>query len=623
MGGWISLIGDVSDFDTRLKKFKKVFSVKGVPDLKVEIRKDYENVKSICWAWREGKTPDVYVKKNQDILLIISGVITDLGPYCSLPKNQDHTIEKVLELWLEHGEKIIDQINGSFSLLFYNQNTKQALIFSDRFASRSAWFCKENGIWIIGNFPSAIASVMKNTPKLDPAGLWSLFHAGRQIGNRGLFSNIHALLAGQKAVLSSGNQPLITKWWKIKYQPEFGISPCKWGYRLANAINNSANLYKKVSKSPYLFLSGGLDSRIAAAALKKPLRALTLCTNPNAETRIASMVSRTIGLECQTIFRSPYWYFNTMNASALISSGIYLNHHTHFIIPVQNVSSENPEAEFLLGDLLENLNKHYFSIPADQQLNFTPDNIGKFLYSCVPYTIKDVNHIGRHFNKKLRKTIEERYTSALRDYAHSLMEVSEDHADRFDAFLRWANVGITPTYNMTTCIWPLAKERNICFDNELNGLSLKIPSYLRGAGVLHKWILYFLCKMLLLIPDANTFLPPVVPKNINHIAVKIRPSLGKLQRSLIKKKPEEIILKTSGSWLFLHEMYRKDQLYREQIENMINDKSVFPPELFDLDRINKTWEEYLAGNIRMHFEIEALRSFGSLQKMIPCNSIDF
>jgi len=622
MGGWISLIGEVLDFDARLSKFTKLFSVAGVPDLRTEIHLDSCLMKTICWAWGNSKIPDVYVKKYDDFHIVLSGVITDLGHFRTFPVNQDQIVEKVLRLWVEHGEKIIDQINGSFSALFYNQKTKQVSIFTDRFASRSVWFGEERGLWIIGNFPSTIVAMRRHSLKLDPAGLWSLFHAGRQLGIQGIYANIYALLAGQKAILSPGNPAVITHWWKRKYRPHIGLSPREWGHRLSSAINNSAIRYKKVSKSPHLFLSGGLDSRIVATAVKAPLKTLSLCNKPNSETRIASMVSRSLGLEHHVIVRQRHWYFDTICASSLISSGVYLNHHIHFIVPVQRITNEDPEAEFLLGDLMENFNKHYFSVPVVQKLNFMPNNIENFLYTYVPYTIKDMNRIGKHFNHKLRKLIEKRYITKLKEYANSLMEVSEDHADRFDTFLRWANVGVTPTYNMITCIWPLAKERNLCFDNEINELSLQIPSEIRRAEVLHKWIMFHLNKILLLIPDANTFMSPIIPKGVNEIAKKIRPIIGRIQHGLIAAGSNKIVLKTSSSWLFLHEMYRKDQRYKEQIENLLFDKSVFPSELFDLEQIKKTWEEYSRGKISLHFEIEVLRSFGNLHKMIPCNGID-
>lgn len=82
------------------------------------------------------------------------------------------------------------------------------------------------------------------------------------------------------------------------------------------------------------------------------------------------------------------------------------------------------------------------------------------------------------------------------------------------------------------------------------------------------------------------------------------------------------VLKTSGSWLLTHEMYRKDSRYRKRIENLIVDENVFPSEIFDLEQIKNTWDEYLAGNISLHFEVEALLSFGNLHRMVLCNGIE-
>ena len=102
----------------------------------------------------------------------------------------------------------------------------------------------------------------------------------------------------------------------------------------------------------------------------------------------------------------------------------------------------------------------------------------------------------------------------------------------------------------------------------------------------------------------------------------MRPIIGNLRRRLIRqRKGNEPVLKTSGSWLLLHEMYRKDEHYKERIGTLLFDKGVFPPEIFDTEEIQKTWQTFVDGSIGLHFEIEALLSFGSLNKMIPCNGI--
>ena len=56
-----------------------------------------------------------------------------------------------------------------------------------------------------------------------------------------------------------------------------------------------------VTSEPYLFLSGGLDSRIAAAAYGEPLKTVTLYSKPNMETKLAYLTSKILGLEHKSI----------------------------------------------------------------------------------------------------------------------------------------------------------------------------------------------------------------------------------------------------------------------------------------------------------------------------------
>ena len=71
------------------------------------------------------------------------------------------------------------------------------------------------------------------------------------------------------------------------------------------------------------------------------------------------------------------------------------------------------------------------------------------------------------------------------------------------------------------------------------------------------------------------------------------------------------------------EMYRKDSVYRQNIEGLFLDPRIFPEEIFDRKAIWDSWTEYLNGRIEWHFEIEALKSFGLLHNLIPSSGIVF
>ena len=192
MGGWVTLIGDIDDFDIRLERFKNIFSCEGMPVLKIDLVENYRDIKIFLWGWTERNIPDVHVKKCKNVILLLSGVLTNNG-LVEMDENLKNSMGKEHEWPASQIEKWISQLNGSFSLLMYDQQAKKTQLFTDRFASRSVWYTQENGVWITGNYPTAIASMMRDFPKLDSAGLWSFFHAGRQVGHHSMFSNIHFL----------------------------------------------------------------------------------------------------------------------------------------------------------------------------------------------------------------------------------------------------------------------------------------------------------------------------------------------------------------------------------------------------------------------------------------------
>jgi len=623
MGGWMAMAGEPADFDQRLERFKRIFSVDGVPPLMVEVKPHTPGFRTMAWAWSRSGVPEVLVEKIGDTALVFCGVLTGLGRLGPLPPDQASAVRLVLETWLTAGGDFpIDQLNGSFSLVFFDEQTGRMTAYTDRFASRSVWFTQENGTWLAGNFPSALAVMKKDSPRINPVGLWSLLHTARHVGGQGLYDGVNCLSAGETAGLSPGRPAEVRRWKERRYRPDYGLSPRAWGKRIASVLKESARAYDRVCTSPHLFMSGGLDSRIAAAAFGPPLKSISLCNTPNAETRLAALASKVIGIEHQAVVRSPYWYLDTLDAAALISSGSYQTTHAHFIVHTSDTVARTPGAEFLLGDLLENFNKHYFTVPPGVSWRFDPGRIVEVLHSFVPYSLKDQSRLGAFIRPDLRQSIREKYFKAMEEYAQSLLDVSEDDADRLDTLLRWADVSLTPTYNMITCFWPLTHQRNIFFDNRVYDLALGIPSKLRGAGILHRWTLHYLNPLLPLIPNANTWLPPIAPSAAGKITKRIRPTLGKTRRNLLSMgRPDRPVLVTSGSWSLSQQLYRKDARYQMEIERIIKDESNFPDDIFHREEIERTWTRYLQGETSHHFEIDSLLSFGALQGLIKFDGL--
>jgi len=619
MGGWVALFGDISNFEGRLRNFKKVFNIENFEKLNFEVKKYSNDFISISWSWRKIGMPDISISSINNNTLILCGAVTDLGRFNL--NNSNITADKIINLWNEHGENLMNEINGSWSLVFFNSREKSVTTFVDRFASRSIWISKDDKVWIIGNFPSAVVSMRKNSTHFDPAGLFSLFYASRHLPGQSLYKEVFTISAGVKARLDYNGHCSLGKWWVRKYHPDYRIKPKLWGEYLAHALKQSAERIKRISPNPFLFLSGGLDSRIVAASMGRPLTSYTLCNLPNMESRCARLVAKTIGIKHNLMIRSPYWNLDALKAASLISSGNNLTMHTHFIKPVIEINKLFQNASFLLGDLLENLNKHYFNIPKGIPFSFNVKDLPSFLNKFVPGVTKNPTRLLNMFNKDIRERLKNRWIDALHESSKLVLDVSEDVRDKVDTYLRWIDVSVTYTYNMFTCIWPFASERNIFFDNEINNLSLKIPSHIRSKGIIHPWILWHLNKSLLIIPNANNFLPPFVPKSLQNFTKTLRPKIGALRRRVLSKTTSGPLKATSGSWALNYELYRKDKRYKDAIKTLLNDDIALPQEIFEHGEIQNVWKEFLDGSSNLLFEIDALISFSSLHNLIRCNGI--
>lgn len=626
MGGWILSSSHYEQQANLISKFKRVFDVPAMPPLHVDVTHNNDFF-ILLWSWSKPPVPDVAVIRDAQNtnFLILHGVINGLGKFGSVNGTLKELGTKILDLWIQKADEVIEELNGSFSCIFFNKKKKTITLYTDRFASRPVWFVRDYKSWHLGNSSAALASIRISLQRLDGGGIWSLFACSRHVGTRGLYYGIKNISSSSKVVLNPDGSYEISRWWKRRYHPQFGISLDEWGKRIAHSLLESGRRLKQHISDPCIFLSGGLDSRIVACALGEGTNTVTLSTGYNMNTRIAERVAKDLRSEHETIFRTPYWYLDMYPAAALIGGGNYNIQHAHFLVPIQRIKMLKPKSTFLLGDCLENFNKHYFHLVSGEYPDYRPEKIPEIFHKIYSYTHHNIDRLRALFRPEFGERMYNSWKQEIINSARSNTTVSDDPRDLFDSLFRWNNCSCCPTYMMFECIWPLASEANLMFSNELNELLLQVPADIKGLGVLHKYILKNLKKSLVFIPDSNSWLPPFLPNRLQKLSIKIRPFIGKTRRMMISifRNNKGPIVNTEGSWHMLHEWYRKDKFYKSFIENCLYDRDALPPDIFDKNKIEIRWKEFLEGDISYKFEIDMLISFGLLHKVIPASGIEF
>ncbi len=624
MAGWILVVGRAEPMGDKLARLQRTFSVSSMPEFVAHCVELSPTAQLLQWSWGDRSDVDLSVAKEMNAAAIVDGYLTSWRT--NGLRKADHAGSACEDL-LGSGQGAVSSFNGSFACVRLDLVNMQASVWADRIASRPVWFAAQDGTWYVGNSTAAMATVMERQPKLNPAGLWSLFLSSRHVGSEGLYAGFRNLHGGEVADLSrSASHLAIRKWWSLGFSPDHTRSAGSWGEEIAAQLQTSAKRLLSVSPSPHLFLSGGLDSRIAMGALGESVKGVTLTSTPNnMNVRIARRAAHWAGASHQTIERSANWYLDRFEAAALLAGGNYNLAHAHYLAPIPVVQSENSGATFLLGDLLENFNKHYFKPENGRPWRFVPENIPTFYGQLYSYMHPDVERLRRLFQPEVASVLEEAWRAEFVDICRDVRSVSDDDKDCFDALFRWYDCSLCPTYLMLECIRPLARERNLMFDNDMLDLLTRIPAELRGAGVLHPWTLWHLNKRLAVLPDSNYWLPPMTPKLVKQLARKVRPIAGRIRRKAARARNGTApAVKTEGSWHMLGTRYRDDERHREFIEAVLNDPSCFPAEIFRPEAICALWKMFLSdpSTKKHYFEINMLLSFGLLHRLVPTSGMD-
>lgn len=622
MSGWVLIKADKEYFRLGFERFRRIFSLQNIPELKTRLYEISPDKRIVLWNWSgTDEYPDTeVVSPNRGEALLLDGRLHDdailgvdrgdSGKSFSWPKFQN---------LIEANQ--MGQLDGSFSLVGIEPDSGKIWAVTDRIASRPVWYTREGKAGIWGNFPAAVAAFRKENI-VDQAGLWSLLATSRPVVNRSIFKDVFSIPSGSVARFEGTRSPRISSWFELQYKPDYSKSAKEWGRIIAVALRQSAMRITRASESNYLFLSGGMDSRVAAASFGRNLTNVTLTTEPNMNSRIAEAVSRRLGQKHRTMIRDPYCYLKTFEAAAMISGGNYNITHAHFIWPVMEIQKEDPNAAFLLGDMLENFSKHYFK-PAWQDPDaLTPENLPTLFYKLYSYSVKDIDNLKSLFLPGIADQMENEWAETLTGEAERIRKVSGNDADYLDSLFRWSNTQYCPTNLMHECIKPFAPLANVMYDNELLDLVTRVPAEMKKKGTLHREILKNLNPKMLMIPNSNFWLPPVFPRWVENGTRKVRPVLGKVRRKIMTKKTGGPVIKTEGSWHMLHEWYRKDPEYNYFVEKTLTSGFFTGSGMFDKLSIENSMREFMVGDLLKLPLVNHLLSFTLLGEVMGFSKID-
>lgn len=216
--------------------------------------------------------------EDQNLVLVCNGEIYN---YLELKKDlvqRGHRfrtktdVEVLLHLYEDLGPEFVKQLNGQFACAIYNRRERSLFLARDHFGICPLYYSIVDGFLIFASEIKAILKVPQVPREVDLTGLDQVLSLPGAISPRTVFRGIESLPSGHFATAMDGNFK-ITEFWDLDYPLAAEAPDTKperyYADRLLELFQNSVRYRLQADVPVGYFLSGGLDSSLVAAMIRR------------------------------------------------------------------------------------------------------------------------------------------------------------------------------------------------------------------------------------------------------------------------------------------------------------------------------------------------------------------
>jgi len=212
--------------------------------------------------------------------------------------------ELCLSLLTRHGLDVLPSINGLFILVLYDRTERRLQLISDRYGFRPLFYLRRKNLLIFGSELKTITAVDSGPRQLDELGLQELFCYGHQVMDRTWLSG-YLKLRPATILECSPSGISERQYWTYAYDeqaPKLDQTTYVIAYR--NLMGRAVERGMKGNKRIGIFLSGGYDSRVVAASIRKyhfPIPSVTFGVPESRDVRFAEQLADRLGFDHTTL----------------------------------------------------------------------------------------------------------------------------------------------------------------------------------------------------------------------------------------------------------------------------------------------------------------------------------
>jgi glutamine amidotransferase-like protein/asparagine synthase len=247
--------------------------------------------------------------------------------------------------------RALEECHGEFVTAFADAANGALHIVNDRFAARPCYVLRTvDAVYFSSNI-AWLFVLARERYRPDAVGWLEVFSYAHTNGGRTTAHGVQRLRPGTHLRITPGDVRE-RQYWRLEHQPDPGLDPERHSSEVFQAFVAGAGPRARLVDRGVIALSGGLDSRLVAAAVPKDNHygAFTFIDVPGrtstAQTRAAAQVAAALGLP-HRIEALPRRFTQPRDVIAL-TGGMRPYHHMAIVMAYVN-EAQQQGAKFLLG----------------------------------------------------------------------------------------------------------------------------------------------------------------------------------------------------------------------------------------------------------------------------------
>jgi asparagine synthase (glutamine-hydrolysing) len=499
--------------------------------------------------------------------------------------------EFCLHSYEEYGKGFVNSLNGSFVLAIYDLKRRKLIIVNDRYGFRPLYYAKSSGKLLFASEVKAILEDSVVNKELDDEAIADFFAFGEILGNKTFFKGIK-VLPPASVFTYDGKDISIDEYWNFNYKPDYGISQDEMVVKLVQTFKKAVGIRMRGNLRYGVALSGGLDSRVIAAAIpnnqQHSVIAFTYGIPDCNDIKIARLVAEKTGLNHLVMELDADELISYAEEVVYLSDGMdlisvaYLPYAFGLIRDQIDVFSFATALDLLLGGSY--LNQRILNAKTDEDL---------LKYYLKRRILSDIM-LSRLFTPDYYRKIERLPANSMKQAFERIR--AEHPANRSDYFYLRNHVR---RFTILGSVIPRNKvEESIpTFDNEFMEVILKIPPELRFGHRIYRKFLTKLAPELAAIPYNLTMVNADAPLIVWRIGHMYQGGKGRFKKMIRHMTKDKIRLPDRRGYVNFDEWLRLNKKWREYTRHLLLDEHACSRRYLNRDYIRTLINQHEAGRM--------------------------